>query len=119
MADQDVKLADLFERLVDEGGDLLQAEVRIAEAKIARRLQLARLPLGLFSASAALAFVALMGLATAFVVLLGPLVGFLLAVVIVTLATAAASWLLFVEARKRLEVVIEAPSLLLRSRSEK
>lgn len=118
MADQHVKISDLFERLVDEGGDLLQAEVRIAEAKIARRLQLARLPLGLLSASIALALVALMGLATALVVLLGPLVGFFLAVLIVTGLAALASWLLFVEGRKRLEIVVEPPSLL-RNRSEK
>lgn len=117
MADQDVKISDLFERLVDEGGDLLQAEVRIAEAKIARRLQLARLPLGLLSASVALAFVALMGVATALVVLLGPHVGFFLAVVIVTLIAAGASCLLFVEGRKRLEIVVEPPSLL-RHRSD-
>ena len=117
MADQDVKNSDLFERLVDEGGDFLQAEVRIAEAKIARRLQLARLPLAFLSASVALAFVALMGIATALVVLLGPYVGFFLAVVIVTVIAAGASCLLFVEGRKRLEIVIEPPSLL-RHRSE-
>lgn len=117
MADQDVKISDLFERLVDEGGDFLQAEVRIAEAKIARRLQLARLPLAFLSASVALAFVALMGIATALVVLLGPYVGFFLAVVIVTVIAAGAACLLFVEGRKRLEIVIEPPSLL-RHRSE-
>jgi|TARA_R110000782_G_scaffold13999_24_gene41858 hypothetical protein len=117
VADQDVKISDLFERLVDEGGDFLQAEVRIAEAKIARRLQLARLPLAFLSASVALAFVALMGIATALVVLLGPYVGFFLAVVIVTVIAAGASCLLFVEGRKRLEIVIEPPSLL-RHRSE-
>ncbi len=117
MADQDVKISDLFERLVDEGGDLVQAEVSIAGAKIARRLQLARLPLGLLSASVALAFVALMGVATALVVLLGPYVGFFFAVVIVTLISAGASWLLFVEGRKRLEVVVEPPSLM-RNRSK-
>lgn len=117
MAREDVKLGALLERLVDEGGDLLQAEVRIAEAKIARRLQLARLPLGLLSVAVALAFVALMGMATALVVLLGPHVGFFFAVVIVTLLAGASAYLLFVEGRKRLEVVLEPPSLL-RNRSE-
>ena len=113
----EVKLGALLERLVEEGGDLLQAEVRIAEAKIMRRVQMARLPLGLLSAAVALAFVALMGVATALIVLLGPHVGFFLAVVIVTLLAAAASYALFVAGRKRLEVVLEPPSLL-RNRSE-
>ncbi len=81
-------------------------------------MQLARAPIGLLSASVALAFVALMGVATALVAVLLPYVGFPLAVVIVTALAGGASWLLFLEGRKRLEVALEPPSLL-RHRSDK
>ena len=104
-------LGDLFERLVDEAGNLLHAEVRIAEAKMTRRAQLATAALGLLCAAATLALIALMAVAAAIVVLLGPLVGYFWAVVIVAILTAGASFALFKQGRARLEPVLEPPSM--------
>ncbi len=105
-------LGELIEQLVDQSGDLLKAEVRIAEAKVARRIQFARLPLKLFVAAGMLAFGAVFGAATAIVILVAPLVGFLLAVVIVSAAAAGGALWLFGEGQRRFEAVLEPPSLL-------
>lgn len=103
-------LSALFERLVDESGDLLKSERRVAEAKLVRRLHMAALPLGLLSAAAALGLIALMALATAIIVMLGPAIGFLPAVLIVLVLAAVGSFWLFAEGSKRLPAVWEMPA---------
>jgi len=107
----DPSLGELLERLVDESGNLLHAEVRIAEAKITRRMQMAALPIGLLCVSIALALISLMAIATAIVVLLGPLVGFFWAVIIVAVLTGGGACALFVAGRERLQAVFETPEL--------
>jgi hypothetical protein len=104
------KLGELIERLVDEGGNLLRAEVRIAEAKLTRRMRLAAPPLGMLAVAAMLALIALMAAATALIVLLAQVAGVLAATLIVTVLAAAAGYALYRVGSQRLRAVIEMPA---------
>jgi Putative Actinobacterial Holin-X, holin superfamily III len=104
-------LAELFEQLVDEAGQLIKAEARIAEAKLTRRLRLAALPIGALVVAAVLALCALLAVLTALVVLIAPLIGLFFALVVVALLVAIAAFALYRWGRDELRDVFAMPAV--------
>ncbi len=84
----------------------MHAELRIAEAKLTRRVRLAARPLGMLAVAAALALIALMAAALALIVLLAEAAGFMVATLIVTVMTAAAGYALYRAGSRRLRAVV-------------
>ena len=105
------RLGDLFDRLVDEGGNLLHAEIRIAEAKLTRRARMAAMPAGQLAAAVALALIALFAVATAIVVALAPVIGFVAATLIVGAAAAVTAYILYRKGSEGLRDIFEMPRL--------
>ena len=105
------KIGDLVDRLVDEGGNLLQAEIRIAEAKLTRRMRMAAAPSAQLATAAALALVALAAFATALTVAVAPYIGFLAAVVVVGILATLVAIRLYLVGSRRLRDVFEMPRI--------
>lgn len=105
------RLGDLFDRLVDEGGNLLHAEIRIAEAKLTRRARMAAMPAGQLAAAVALALIALFAVATAIVVALAPVIGFVASTLLVGAAAALAAYILYRKGSEGLREVFEMPGI--------
>jgi Putative Actinobacterial Holin-X, holin superfamily III len=105
------KLTDLLERLVEETGQLLKAEAKIAEAKLTARLRQSAMPLGMLVVAVVLALSALIAVVAALVVLIAPLTGLFLALLIVAALAAAGAFALYRWGRDELREIFAMPAI--------
>ncbi len=90
----DRSLGELFHGLLEDGGNLLGAEVRLAEMRLTQRLRLLAGAAIFFGAAAGLALIALMGVGFVIALLLAPVIGFLGGAVVVAILAGVGAWFL-------------------------